>query len=295
MALDYSKEIDVVEDISARDFHEKYYKPQIPVKIKGLLKDSPAYKKWNIDFFKECAGDYKVGVFDDGEDILDRPNNIATEHMMFGEYLDLINSGPTSKRLFLFDIVKANKSLKKDIVLPKQVKRILPNTIFAFFGGEGAYTRIHRDADNSNVFLSEFNSEKKVILFDSKYDELLYRYPFTIHSGINVEDPDYEKYPGLQYVTGMHTHLRKGETLFMPAKYWHFIRYNGPGIGFSFRSVGNFKNTVTGLWHVTFVMQFDKLMRKTVGEKWFNYKTKLAQKRANKAIEKFKKYGANAL
>ena len=143
-------------------------------------------------------------MFDDGVEILDRPNNIPIDKMKFGDYLDLIASGPTKIRLFAFNIFKADSSLKKDLIVPKLVNKVLPINNLAFFGGESSITRLHRDADNSNLFLSEFHGEKLIILFDSKYDDLLYRYPYTIHSGVDIENPDYEKYPGLHHVKGKH-------------------------------------------------------------------------------------------
>ncbi len=284
MPIDFSEKIDEVDSISFEDFQKNYFIPQRPLKIKNLMKDSPAMNKWSIDFFKEKLGHIDVGVFDDGIEILDRPNNIPIDKMNFGQYLDLIRNGPTDKRLFAFNIYKGDSELKKDIVIPKIANKVLPFTNLAFFGGQGSITRIHRDADNSNLFLTEFIGEKLVVLFESKYDNLLYRYPYTIHSGIDIENPDYEKYPGLHHVKGKHVILKKGETLFMPAKTWHYIRYLSPGIGLNFRTLGGFSNTMKGLTHVTITMQFDMLMRKIFGAKWFNYKTRKTVEAANKEL-----------
>jgi hypothetical protein len=287
MPIDFSEKIDEVDEISFEEFQEKYFIPQKPVKLKKFLKDSPALNKWNLEFFKERMGNVEVGVFDDGVEILDRPNNIPIDKMKFGDYLDLIASGPTKIRLFAFNIFKADPSLKKDLIVPKLVNKVLPINNLAFFGGESSITRLHRDADNSNLFLSEFYGEKLIVLFEPKYDDLLYRYPYTIHSGIDIENPDYEKYPGLHHVKGKHLILKKGETLFMPPKYWHYIRYLSPGIGLNFRSLGDLPNTLEGLNHVTLTMQFDHLMRKIAGDKWFQYKTKKAEEAAQKAILQF--------
>lgn len=287
MPIDFSEKVDEVDEISFEEFQEKYFIPQKPVKIKKLMQESPAYSKWDFDFFKDKLGHVKVGVFDDGVDILDRPNNIPRDHMSFGEYIDLIHQGPCSIRLFAFNIFKAAPELKKDIIIPSIARKVVPMTQLAFFGGEGSITRIHRDADNSNLFLTEFSGEKFIVLFDSKYDDLLYRYPYTIHSGIDIENPDYEKYPGLHQVKGSHLVLKKGETLFMPAKYWHYIRYMSPGIGLNFRTLGSVSNTAKGLTHITLTMQFDHLMRVTFGDKWFQYKTNAAQHAAQKELMRF--------
>ena len=116
MALDYSTKIDEVENISNEEFIRNYYIPQKPVKLIGFMKDSPAYKKWSPEYFKKEVGHIDVGVFETGEDLLDRPYKDAPQKMNFSEYLDLIESGPSNKRLFLFDVFKEKKSLKKDIL-----------------------------------------------------------------------------------------------------------------------------------------------------------------------------------
>ena len=113
MPLNFSKKIDEVENISFDEFNRKYFIPQKPVKIKGLLKDSPAYTKWTPEYFKKEIGYVKVGVFETGEKLLDRPYNVAPETMSLSEYLDIITSGKSNKRLFLFDIFKQKRSFKK--------------------------------------------------------------------------------------------------------------------------------------------------------------------------------------
>jgi hypothetical protein len=137
--------------------------------------------------------------------------------------------------------------------------------------------------DNANVFLSEFWGKKKIVLFSPEYDELLYRYPFTTHTAVDIENPDYDKYPGLHHVVGEHTILEKGETLFMPCKYWHFIRYMNVGIGMAFRSLGSVSNTVGGMWQAGVISQIDDGMRKATGDWWFNKKASWAQIKADKA------------
>ena len=73
----------------------------------------------------------------------------------------------------------------------------------------------------------------------------------------------------------------------MPPKYWHYIRYLSPGVGLNFRSLGGFTNTIKGIIHVTLTMQFDLVMRKLFGDKWFQYKTKKAHEKANKQLAQF--------
>ena len=47
-----TKDIDVVYNIRPEEFNKKYFIPQKPVVIKGLLENEGAGKKWSIDYFK---------------------------------------------------------------------------------------------------------------------------------------------------------------------------------------------------------------------------------------------------
>ena len=52
--------VDIVSTITAADFKNNYYNPQIPVVIKDLSKSWPAYNKWNWGYFKQVVGDKKL-------------------------------------------------------------------------------------------------------------------------------------------------------------------------------------------------------------------------------------------
>lgn len=284
MPINFSQEIETVDTIGFEEFQRNYMIPQRPVKIKRLLNDSIANKKWSPEFFKSQLGHIEVGVFSNNPNFLDRSLKQAPEKMLFSEYIDLICSKPSDARLHLFNVFKYLPELKNDFEYPDITNKIVKNFPFAFFGGEGSVARMHRDMDNSNVFLTEFWGRKKVILFHPKYDKLLYRYPFTTHTSVDVENPNYNKYPGLHFVKGEHTYLEKGETLFMPARYWHYIRYESVGIGMSFRSLSTVSDTLAGLWQAGVVSQIDDGMRKATGEWWFNQKKYWAYLEAQKEL-----------
>ena len=80
------------------------------------------------------------------------------------------------------------------------------------------------------MFFTQRCMEKKTIyLFPYEQGKNLHRYPFTCRSYVNVEKPDYERYPGLKEVKGYKITLKAGETLFIPAGYWHHIVYDEAG------------------------------------------------------------------
>jgi hypothetical protein len=292
MPLQLIDGLERVENITREEFQTKYMIPQKPVIIKNFYgKDSPLYTKWGFEYFKKELGDLEVGVYDaEGKKAsADRSYKGAPDKMKFGDYIDLVQSGPTSKRLFLFNVFKHKKELFKDFEFPDIADKVLKFLPLAFFGGEGAVTRIHRDMDNSNVFLTELAGNKRVVLFDPKYSELMYRFPFGTHTSIDINNPDYEKFPGLHHVTGYDSTILAGDTIFIPAGWWHHIEYNSAGIGFSIRSLSpSFKERMRGVYQIGFMTHLDEVMRFIFKDRWFNLKKNMAERRAIKAIQAVK-------
>ncbi len=287
MSVKIQQNIDVVHKITRKDFEQNYYYPQKPVVIKGLVDDYPASKKWDFQFFKDEMGDMEVGVFDGALERADRSFKKPDYYLKFREYLDEIEKGPTKKRLFLFNPFKQNKRLFEDFEFPKICSGFLRSFPFMFFGGDGSVTRIHQDMDMSCVFLTQFTGKKRVVLFDPKYSTLLYRLPYNVHTAVNIEKPDYEKYPGLKYVEGREAILEFGDTIFIPSGWWHHIEYVGSGFSMSLRCLSpRVKDRVQGGWNVTVATHLDELFLKMRGEKWFKHKERVAINNANKEIEK---------
>ena len=87
-----------------------------------------------------------------------------------------------------------------------------------FFGGKGSVTFLHYDIDLAHIFHTHFNGRKRVILFDQKWSERLYRIPFATYAleDYDIEKPDFNKFPALDGVEGVEAILEHGDTLFMP-------------------------------------------------------------------------------
>jgi ribosomal protein L16 Arg81 hydroxylase len=277
------RNIDVINEISSKDFREKYLKPQKPVIIKGLA--NSAAEKWTIDYLKDFCGEVVVDVFDNSN----KKNSAFTTpdlKMKFRDYIDtVVKDEPTSLRMFLFNIFKRKPELRADFPCPQIFKGVLGKLGYMFFGGKGIKVRIHQDIDMSNVLLTQFHGKKKVVLISPKYSDLLYRLPFTTFSLVDLDKPDYHKYPGLEYVEAQECVLEPGDSLFMPSGYWHYITYQEGGFSVSYRKLAlGFSKQLQGFLNVALYMPFDKLMNKLMGQKWMAKKEQIAEERANKII-----------
>ncbi|MBL7920156.1 MAG: cupin-like domain-containing protein [Bacteroidia bacterium] len=284
-----NKEIDCVDSINIKDFTENYFKPQKPLLIKGLAAHYPAGKKWTVNYLKELCGDVTVDIFDNNNK--DTSSSAFTKpdlKMKFGEYVDtIIKDEPSSLRMFLFNMFKCKPELRKDFPCPYMFKGILGRMGYMFFGSKNTKVRIHQDIDMSNVMLTQFHGRKRVILISPEYSDLLYRLPFNTYSLVDLDHPDYNKYPGLAYVEANEYILEPGDALYMPSGYWHYITYLDGGFAVSYRKLADsFKMKLIGALSLAVYMPIDKLLNFILGKKWLAYKEHFAEMRANKAIIK---------
>ena len=239
------KAVDTVETITGNDFKNLYYKPMKPVVITGLAKNWAAYNKWNWEHFKQIVGDKTVGIYNNAKSNPSTPVNQADDYTTFGEYIDMVTKGPAEWRIFLFNIFKHAPQLTKDFIWPEHLmKGFIKRYPVLFVGGQGSVTHMHFDMDMSHLFHTQFMGKKKLLLFPYKERYKLYRKPFEVLSEAdfsnyykNSGNPDYEKFPALKLSEGYELVLEHGDTLFMPAGYFHHVEYLESGFAMSLRAV----------------------------------------------------------
>ena len=57
------KPVITVDSIEPDVFKKEFYEPGIPVVIRDLSKNWPAYHKWNWDYFKQLVGNQRVPLY----------------------------------------------------------------------------------------------------------------------------------------------------------------------------------------------------------------------------------------
>ncbi len=278
--------IPTIEKITSDEFIQTYLKPQKPVVIKNLTNNFPAGKKWTMDYIKNFCGDVIVDVFDNRNSNKGSAFTQPDLKMLFSEYVTtIVENKPTTLRMFLFNMFKCKPELRKDFPCPEFFGGILGKMGYMFFGAKGIKVRIHQDIDMSNVLLTQFQGKKKVVLVSPIYSDLLYRLPFNTHSLIDLDNPDFVKYPGLRYVELQECILEPGDSLFMPSGFWHYITYTDGGFSVSYRKMAHsLKAKLQGFLNLCIYMPFDKMMNKLQGGNWVLKKELMAERRANFAI-----------
>ncbi|HVM87287.1 MAG TPA: cupin-like domain-containing protein [Puia sp.] len=288
--------VEKVESISPDDFKHNYYHPMKPLVISGLAKQWPAYTKWNWGYFKSIVGNVDVGVYNNIKSDAYTPINTADGYMQFGQYIDMVQKGPVELRIFLFNIFEHAPETTKDFIWPEHLaKGFVKRFPMLFVGGQGSVTHMHFDIDLSHIFHTQFCGRKRVLLFPFKEQHKLYRKPWEVLSLVNFEKyfdkeltkVDTRRFPALQLAKGYEVELEHGDTLFMPAGYWHHMEYLDSGFAMSLRSLQSSLNgKLKGAWYLFGMRGIDTLMKKTAPEWWYNIKKEKTFQAAAKELER---------
>jgi len=278
-------EIDRRSGLTRDEFAAEYLQPLKPVVFTDLMDSWPAKDRWTVEFFKEQYGHLEVPVFSANYSKPGKGYMIADKTMSFKEFLTAMEAGPTDLRMFLFNIFRHAPELCHDFSTHTIMDGFIKSFPFMFFGGEGSHVALHYDIDMSHVFLNQIYGRKRVILFSQEQSKYIYRHPYTVASYIDVNNPDYNKYPALKLVQGYEVMLEPGETLFMPSGHWHYIEYTDFGYSISLRSSDSVLRKVKGIYNIATHYLVDKGMNRLIGPKWRDMKANMAKKRAEELIE----------
>lgn len=271
--------------ITKEIFQKEYLSTYKPVVFTDLVKDWSATEKWTFEWLKSNYGYLEVPLI--GPNFhKPGPNYMKSKiTKKFGDYLDLIKQDkPCDLRLFLWNIFNHAPELMNDFGYPDIMNGWIKKHPFMFFGGQGAKVNLHYDIDCSNVFLTQFQTRKRVVLFAPEQSPLLYQHPFTVQSHADIDNPDYEKWPALKKLKGYEVIVEHGETLFIPSLYWHYIEYMDGGYSISLRTNDKISTKVRGAWNLARHKLIDQSMNKVLGERWKNWKEETAIRKAQEAM-----------
>lgn len=275
-----SEGIERVERPTPRAFYERFVKLNKPVVITGIADKWKATARWTPEYFRSHFADAKV-LFTAWES--SEPSNDPTDYYRnrkrlgtrLGTFIDFMNSGEDFSRNYItqFPILRVLPELKNDIELldsymniprryPAALKRKLKKEPSLWFGPARTVTPVHFDAAHN--LLVQIHGRKKLILIPPEQSRHLY-YPclslgHVNYSPVDVEAPDFDRFPLFRKATPLEVWLEPGEILFIPVRWWHYVRALEATISLNFWWFS--ADTLRRMWHPYFIYKRSRLFER---------------------------------
>jgi len=228
--------------LGPKRFRNEYLSPLRPVVIKGGIRHWRASNTWTPDFFREHYGDREVTV--DGQNwklaaLLDRieaSSGNAPAPYLRNEWL------AKWPKQILADITPMPEcSLPNWLDSWAFPSRDHPTFIELYIGGAGAkFPLLHFDNWHTHAFLMQLYGEKEYIALAPDQAEFLYPQGGSESNKSQINDvlcPDLERFPLFAQAQAIRFRLSPGETLFVPAGWWHTARILNTSITVSINGV----------------------------------------------------------
>ena len=237
---DVPLDVDRRTGVGQKEFLDRYYSQNTPVLMTDSCDQWPALSLWNPPYLAEKLGSVEVEVMAGRESDPDYEIN-ANEHrfmMPFDEFVAKIEGASRSNDTYL---VANNKLLATEAALPLwddftlDERYLVPdpqrNQAFLWFGPAGTVTPLHHDV--INVLFNQVDGWKHFILIPSLEVHRVYN-NLAVYSAVDPLKPDPEQYPLFAGAQQIHLDVGPGETLFIPAGWWHHVEATDASISISF-------------------------------------------------------------
>ncbi|XP_077211160.1 2-oxoglutarate (2OG) and Fe(II)-dependent oxygenase superfamily protein [Tasmannia lanceolata] len=215
--------------LSLEGFLRDYFMPASPVIISDCMSHWPALTKWkDMEYLKRVAGDRTVPV-EVGKNYL--CPTWKQELITFSQFLERIKStdccsaNPTYLAQHpLFDQIQ---ELRKDIFVPDYcfAGGGELRSLNAWFGPAGTVTPLHNDPHH-NLF-AQVVGRKYIRLYPASISTDLYPYCESMLSNssqVDLDNLDEKQFPVARDLDFVDCILEEGEMLYIPPKWWHYVR-----------------------------------------------------------------------
>jgi hypothetical protein len=232
--------IDRRSGLSRQEFVDEYYSRNEPVLLTDVCAGWPARELWQPEYLLAKLGNTEVEVMAGREADPNYELN-ANEHkfmMPFDEYVAKIGGPARSNDMYL---VANNGLLHSPAALPlwddfELDPRFLKpdpdhSQAFLWFGPAGTVTPLHHDT--VNVLFNQVAGRKHFVLVPALEIHRVYN-NIAVYSPLNPLDPDLKTYPSFAGATQIHFDVEPGDSVFLPAGWWHHVESLEPSISVSF-------------------------------------------------------------
>lgn len=234
-------------ELPEAEFARDYFRGNRPLVIRGAVDHWPALRRWNRAYFEARFGDRTVPV-DYSPDgfmtytALGREGNTGRAEMPFRQAAAEIHA-PAGRRCYLrnVSVPELFPELLADFDPPALIgdpERITMNHFW--YGAPGCVTALHFDWTSN--FLVQVSGRKQVTLYAPSQTPYLYPagdgpagwIDLREHSLLDIERPDYERFPLFRKARPLGAVLEPGDMLWLPPNWWHQMKSLDVSISLNF-------------------------------------------------------------
>lgn len=231
-------DLPTLSSIETTDFHRQFVNPGLPVRIRGAIGDWPALGRWSPADFVTRFGDIEITTYalQDGRFVLDDERGFRLERLSIRDYVSHVLETKKPRVYFRGDLSKVLPELRSEFAVPEYCKHRPALRYNLWFSGAGTITPLHFDLPHNLV--AQVYGRKRFILFSQDESRNLYRHSWlssTPHlARVDLEAPDYARYPRLQEARGFVCQMEPGDLLFIPSRFWHHANSTTASISVNF-------------------------------------------------------------
>jgi ribosomal protein L16 Arg81 hydroxylase len=230
--------------LTARDFYEHYFWCNRPVVLQNLMTDWPALSKWTPEFFERRYGNEIVEITSERESdpLFEENMDRHRLRIRMRDYIRRIQQCPQATNEFYLvakNGLMANEAfgdLLNDIRCPAgflDPASATNRNINLWFGPAGTVTPLHHDGNN--ILFGQVRGRKLIKLISPFFLDYLYN-TRDCFSDVDLENIDYEKFPLMKQVEILTVTVERGEFLFIPIGWWHWVKALEVSISLSFQN-----------------------------------------------------------
>jgi histone arginine demethylase JMJD6 len=228
--------------LSRSEFEREYVLANRPVIVTDAIDHWAALGRWTPDFFKQRYGALPLEI--DGEslslaELIDRVD--SSSEAQPAPYLrnQLLREWPRE----LWDDVHPMPECTKSNWFESRLfpTRESLSSVEVYIGGRGAcFPQLHYDTWHTHAYLMQLHGDKEYVAFAPDQTERVYPCGGREKNKSRISDldnPDLDEFPLFEQAEGIRFSLRAGETLFVPAGWWHTARILSPSVTVSINAV----------------------------------------------------------
>jgi len=231
-----------IHDLTPRRFYKEYQRPGKPLIITHALENATPL---NIDKVVSMVGDLEVPIRNYGAERFTRPKTewkkyCEIQTYKVKDYCDLLSNGKAKQEHMYLALVEMGHTVLRKVLGPgidliaknTGLRQDFPNDLNLWMGPSTHIEPLHYDGLDGT--LSQFRGSKKVSLFRPGLSRHLY--PGKSGSALlptfsqpYINKPDFVSYPNLVKALAERQDviLAEGETLYIPAGWWHEVEALG--------------------------------------------------------------------